>query len=912
MEGIKQIYTKNLKKLNVETKNIFTLVNPQGDESGDFVIVLESPTTYEEVVGIQVEKKLKHEIEKIISSTGWDKDSSYYTYAVKSCPYEFTKRGKIQYRDVNNDDIDLFRDFLLEEIDFVAPKVVLAIGNGVFRSLTSRDMTASFEEATMLDGQTLILAYSGADEIFKREVVSINKIKDFIFQRDGEGAPNPVLEKMELDFDETATAGAVEKPDYDLVELEGIADATPAVSDYDELVIEEEDETRVEELPEELEKIDLDNLEDIKEEEALEEEVDLDSMEGFEAVELDGVEGFELEPEMVEEEPEEAEELVEEESLEEEVEEEIEEENEVELEKEELKEEEESIEGALAEEDDDDLKPISDIVLEDGFIPVMLLDRGMGSGFFTPPDIDDDVEEEPEVKGDLEDISINIEEVEEEAEEDISEKIEQAIAETEIVEFDESVEEEILGENMSESPELTSSSAEEITEEELKKLGDELNELAAKKAAEMSEYEEELAVNADDRVEVSQVESYSEADKKLIKDVKEVDLDEEVRESAAVAPAGGGIISKVRHIVKKDEHIEDEKDLELEAWEDFNRESQDKSQNKDVLILYAGSELKNDSTHAMMDTIALVFHELNTSVVMMNIHDEDFSIDAFFDALKTSAGMVVGTSVEWYGTGYKLQKFLDDVYYSGRIDLMHQLPTMLLTISRNGYEDIASNYLKNAFEILGAIVTSTVTGVVENSVYYETNKSYQKIVETKAEDFYRQIRKGVQTLPSSLNDRKVFLKVAKNSVEEASDTESKDVKENKVNTYNEFLENQKKDIDELSELFEEKVTVSSSAKKYSEIFANSFTGASKLDKSEICFDIIDANEESFNIIIDKEKLELLDFDDSACDVVIGLSQDVMNDIIKKKVTMQKSFLTGAVKVKGNFALLYKIDSVFKF
>ncbi len=375
------------------------------------------------------------------------------------------------------------------------------------------------------------------------------------------------------------------------------------------------------------------------------------------------------------------------------------------------------------------------------------------------------------------------------------------------------------------------------------------------------------------------------------------------------------VISSVK---KLDSEEVDEKsvgDYEVEAWNDFNKMLNSRSANKDVVLLYAGSNLKNDASKSIMDSMAEVFNELNMNVIMLNAYDRDFSTDLFLDSLNSAAGFVIGTSVDWYGTGHKLQELLDELYYGGRSDLLRAMPTMIVTISRNAYEDEGMNFVKNSLEILGATVVDTLTGAIENSIYYDTNKSYQKIVETKTEDFYRHIKKGVSRLPSSLNSRRVYIKVSGANLSDEGLQKAdkpKDKKKKSVNTYNEFLETQKRDIDELSEIFMEKMNVSSKGKSYKEVFLDSFIKGSKFEKSKICFDIEDNKSENFNILIDKNLIKALPFNNVDCDVIISLTQKNMNNIINKKVTMQKSFLTGEVKVKGNFALLYKMDGIFEF
>lgn len=46
-------------------------------------------------------------------------------------------------------------------------------------------------------------------------------------------------------------------------------------------------------------------------------------------------------------------------------------------------------------------------------------------------------------------------------------------------------------------------------------------------------------------------------------------------------------------------------------------------------------------------------------------------------------------------------------------------------------------------------------------------------------------------------------------------------------------------------------------------------------------------------------------------VEMSLSEDVLKDILSKKITYQKAFMLGKLKVKGNFSVLPKLDQMFK-
>lgn len=76
------------------------------------------------------------------------------------------------------------------------------------------------------------------------------------------------------------------------------------------------------------------------------------------------------------------------------------------------------------------------------------------------------------------------------------------------------------------------------------------------------------------------------------------------------------------------------------------------------------------------------------------------------------------------------------------------------------------------------------------------------------------------------------------------------------------------------------------------------------------YQVSDLNEEGYILIKDgdclfKEEIEM------APTVEMILSEEVLQAILTKKITYQKAFMLGKLKVRGNFAILPKLDQIFK-
>jgi len=75
------------------------------------------------------------------------------------------------------------------------------------------------------------------------------------------------------------------------------------------------------------------------------------------------------------------------------------------------------------------------------------------------------------------------------------------------------------------------------------------------------------------------------------------------------------------------------------------------------------------------------------------------------------------------------------------------------------------------------------------------------------------------------------------------------------------------------------------------------------------YTITDANEEGFIIIKDGD-CEYQEYTEATPLVEFIMTEEALTEILSKKMTYQKSFMLGKLKVKGNFSILPKLDQIF--
>ena len=173
---------------------------------------------------------------------------------------------------------------------------------------------------------------------------------------------------------------------------------------------------------------------------------------------------------------------------------------------------------------------------------------------------------------------------------------------------------------------------------------------------------------------------------------------------------------------------------------------------------------------------------------------------------------------------------------------------------------------------------------------------------------YRTINKKILALPASNQAVNRFVSITKNM-----DLTPKEAEQlSQYASDDSYVQKTKEDIRELTSIFRDKL------------------GENEQDDQTMFLKALREHFEPtvgfrgmYKIVFDAKKLPMyieIDQKDMACgydyrervDVEIQMTEETMNDIIHGRMTFQRGFMSGVMKMKGDFKLLRQLDQLFVF
>lgn len=327
-----------------------------------------------------------------------------------------------------------------------------------------------------------------------------------------------------------------------------------------------------------------------------------------------------------------------------------------------------------------------------------------------------------------------------------------------------------------------------------------------------------------------------------------------------------------------------------------------------INIYYGGRGLVEDPTIFVIDKITGVLEDLRVEVNRYNLYADTKAITPLHKTLKEADGVILATTVEWFGIGGYMQSFLDACWLYGdkdKISNLYMLPVVMA--STYGERDGQSSLIK-AWELLGGIPCDGLCGYIEDVSILENNKEYIKIIEKKAENFYRFVSQKLNTLPTSNSAVKESLlkTTALNLTPQESEQLSMYVSDDN------YVQKQKEDIKELTDMFKEMLWGDEPEQddEFIENLKRNFTPVSGFSGT-YAIRFTDKNN-MLVIKINEDKLSCYYGEEDNPDVLVTTQKDKFKKIVDAQTTFQAAFMSGEITAKGNFNTLRMFDSAFRF
>ncbi len=327
-----------------------------------------------------------------------------------------------------------------------------------------------------------------------------------------------------------------------------------------------------------------------------------------------------------------------------------------------------------------------------------------------------------------------------------------------------------------------------------------------------------------------------------------------------------------------------------------------------VNVYYGGRGIIDDPTLTVIGRIQTVLEELRVNVKRYNLYEYKNTIPTLPQTLGEADAIILASTVEWFGIGGYMQLFLDACWQFGDKEKISQIYMMPVAISRTYGEREAKLDLDIAWEILGGKPCSGICGYIQNAIELELNPNYVELVEKKAENLYRTVSQKIAYLPAS--NKIIKQKVAFPRVENLSPEESAQLSQYVTDEH--YVQTQKQDIQELASIFRDQMGADggTSSEEYVGEIKKAFkaqpgVAGSYLIKLEGSDKELVIKLSAAGIVCEYGSLE-------KPDVEMETTKSVMDDIIAGRMTFQRAFMSGSMKMKGDFRILCALDQVLEF
>ena len=327
-----------------------------------------------------------------------------------------------------------------------------------------------------------------------------------------------------------------------------------------------------------------------------------------------------------------------------------------------------------------------------------------------------------------------------------------------------------------------------------------------------------------------------------------------------------------------------------------------------INIYYGGRGIIDDPTSYVINKMQEVLEELRVNVTRYNLYEQKNTIPTLPQTLKDADGIILATTVEWFGIGGYMQQFLDACWLYGDKERIAKIYMCPIVMSTTYGEREAKLNLSSAWEILGGLPCSGICGYIDNTITLEMNENYTHIIEKKAENLYRTINQRTASFPAS--NQAVRQKI---SVSQAMDLSPQETEQlSRYAADDGYVQRQKEDIQELASLFRDKLSQEGSENEEEYIFDFKKVFRPQAGFHALC--VINIEEKTKALILDIQGPVLESSYGTAehPDMIMSTGRSTVEDIVNGRVTFQRAFMSGAMTTKGDMKILRTLDQAFPF
>ena len=216
--------------------------------------------------------------------------------------------------------------------------------------------------------------------------------------------------------------------------------------------------------------------------------------------------------------------------------------------------------------------------------------------------------------------------------------------------------------------------------------------------------------------------------------------------------------------------------------------------------------------------------------------------------------------------------------------------------------------LATAWEVLGGQPCSGICGYIANTLTLEMKQEYTTIIEKKAENLYRTVNQKIPSFPASNQ-------AVKNTVAITPNVDLTPQESEQLSRYaadDGYVQRQKEDIQELASMFRDMLNEKdgSSQDTYIQRFHQAFKPQPSFSASYAVK--LEDREDALIIRVDGPQRECHYGTSEDLDVEVTATSDMIDEIIAGRMSFQSAFMSGAMKMKGNFRVMRMLDSLFVF